>query len=121
MPIPSPTAAERADLDGRTFAGVSNSASGEVGSTTIFSCHQAGDVVWAGYAGGDVVRGYLVGTRDGATLSFRYSHLNAGRQTANGVCGSRIEVLGDGRLLLHESWAWEPRAGTGTSIVEERR
>jgi hypothetical protein len=94
MPIPSPTAAERADLDGRTFAVVSNSASGEVGSTTIFSRHQAGDVVWAEYAGGDVVRG---------------------------VCGCRIEVLGDGRLRLHGSWAWEPRAGTGTSIVEERR
>lgn len=121
MPASSPAAADHASLDGRTFAGVSNSGSGEVGSATEFSYHQDRDVVWAEYSGGAVIRGYLVGTRDGASLAFRYTHLNSGGQTAGGVCESRIEVLEDGRLRLHETWAWESRAGTGSSIVEERR
>jgi hypothetical protein len=120
MPAPSHDTAETASLDGRTFAGVSNSASGEVGNATVFSYHQDGDIIWAEYSGGAVLRGYLVGTRNGGSLAFRYTHLNTGRQTANGVCDSRIEVLDDGRLRLHETWAWESRSETGTSIVEER-
>ncbi|HEX6695483.1 MAG TPA: hypothetical protein VF080_01770 [Solirubrobacteraceae bacterium] len=25
----------------------------------------------------------------------------------------------DGRLRLHETWAWDSQAGSGTSVVEE--
>jgi hypothetical protein len=28
-------------------------------------------------------------------------------------------VLPDGRLRLRETWAWESREGTGTSVLEE--
>ncbi len=73
------------DLDGRRFAAVSNSADGEVGQATVFTYHQDGEVIWAEYSGGAVTRGYLVGTRDGERLHFRYSHLGADRQTSNGV------------------------------------
>lgn len=106
-------------LDGRLFAGVENSASGEVGQSTIFTYHQDHDVIWAEYSGGSVLRGYLVGTRDEETLNFRYAHLSTSKETSTGVCASTIEVLDDGRLRLHESWAWESRPETGTSIVEE--
>lgn len=110
-----------ARIDGRRFAGVSNSAAGEVGSTTVFTYHQEGDAIWADYAGGAVRRGFLVGTRTDDTLEFRYAHLDATGGTAGGQCTSRIEVLADGRVRFHESWAWESRAGTGTSVVEEIR
>jgi truncated hemoglobin YjbI len=30
-----------------------------------------------------------------------------------------IELLPDGRLRSHETWAWESRDGTGTSVIEE--
>ena len=104
---------------GSTGAGVSNSTEGEVGSTTIFTYHQEDETVWAEYAGGVVRKGFLVGTRTDDTLQFRYSHLNVTGETASGRCTSTIEVLSDGRVRFHESWAWESRPGTGTSVVEE--
>ncbi|MUN64911.1 hypothetical protein GMA12_17490 [Kocuria sediminis] len=106
-------------IDGRRFTGASNTAEGEVGSTTIFTYHQEGGTVWADYAGGAVRKGFLVGTRTDDTLTFRYTHLNVTGETASGRCISKIEVLADGRVRFHESWAWESRTGTGTSVVEE--
>lgn len=113
--------AHEIDLDGRRFAGVSNSGDGEVGQATVFTYRRDDHVIWAEYGGGAVVRGYLVGTRTGEQLHFRYSHLGADGQTSNGVCDSLIEVLDDGRVRLHETWSWESRPGSGTSIVEELR
>jgi hypothetical protein len=106
-------------IDGKTFAGVTNSSDGEVGSATRFTYRQDGDVVWADYAGGEVVRGYLVGTRAGDELDFRYVHLNSSGATAAGHCRSRLSVLPDGRVRMQETWAWESRAGSGESVIEE--
>ena len=106
-------------LDGRRFGSVSNTADGEVGNDTTFHYRQDGEVVSASYAGGQVRRGELIGTRNDDTLDFRYVHLNIDGETASGRCTSRIEVLDDGRLRLHETWAWESKPGDGTSIVEE--
>ncbi|WP_205834079.1 hypothetical protein [Crystallibacter degradans] len=112
-------AAVKAVIDGKVFAAVANTASGEVGRTTRFHYRQDGRMIWAEYSGGAVVRGYLVGTRDGDRLDFRYSHLNINLQTANGVCASKLEVLDDGSIRLHETWQWESRPERGTSVVEE--
>ncbi|WP_098485277.1 hypothetical protein [Georgenia soli] len=108
-------------LDGRVFAGVTNSPTGQVSGSTRFRYHEADEIIWAEYDGGDIVRGFLVGTRQDERLHFRYSHLSADRTTANGVCESRIVVLEDGRVRLEESWAWESRPEKGTSVVEEVR
>ncbi|GLB65575.1 hypothetical protein [Arthrobacter mangrovi] len=116
---PAEPAAAAAVIDGRHFAPVSNTATGEVGATTVFHYHQDGKVIWAEYSGGAVVRGYLVGTRSGDRMSFRYSHLNIDLQTASGVCETRIAVLDDGRVQFRETWQWESRPEHGTSIVEE--
>ena len=107
-------------MDGRTFVGVTNSASGEVGDDTVFHYREHDGAVWAEYSGGSVVRGYLVGTRTGDDLDFRYVHLSAGGTTASGRCTGRLQVLVDGRIRSHETWAWESRDGSGTSVVEER-
>lgn len=106
-------------LDGRTFAGVRNSGDGEVGTGTRFAYRESDGVVWAHYAGDEIVRGHLVGTREGDTLRFRYVHLARGGETASGRCTSVVETLPDGRLRLHERWAWESRPGTGESVVEQ--
>lgn len=106
-------------LDGRTFAGVHNTAAGEVGPATRFEYRERDDVVWAAYAGGEIVRGYLVGTRDGDRIDFRYVHLAESGETAGGRCTSRIVTLPDGRMRLHEQWWWESRSGSGESVVEE--
>jgi hypothetical protein len=106
-------------LDGRSFVGVSNTGDGDVGAATVFRYHEDDGVIWAEYAGGGVRRGYLVGTRDGVGLDFRYVHLDADGATASGRCTSRVEVLPDGRMRLHETWSWESRDGSGRSVVEE--
>lgn len=106
-------------LEGRVFAGVSNAETGQVSSATHFRYHEDGAVVWTEYDGGEIVRGFLVGTRTGDRLSFRYAHLATSGETATGVCDSRILVLVDGRVRFEESWSWESRPGTGSSIVEE--
>jgi ADP-ribose pyrophosphatase YjhB (NUDIX family) len=107
-------------LDGRTFADVTDAHAGDVGTDTRFEYHEAADgTVSARYVGGTVRLGFLVGTRSGDRLDFRYSHVTTDGTTASGHCQSSIEVLDDGRLRLHETWEWESRQGSGTSTVEE--
>lgn len=106
-------------LDGRRFAALSHTEGGEVGPETVFEYHEEDGEIWASYSGGTVRRGFLVGTRDGDTIAFRYSQLNLDRETSSGRCVSQIVVTEDGRLRLDETWSWESRPGSGTSSVEE--
>jgi hypothetical protein len=92
---------------------------GEASAATVFEYHEEDGVVWARYQGGAVRLGFLVGTRDGDHLDFRYSQLNEGGETSNGRCSTAISVLPDGRLRLSEVWAWESKPGAGTSVAEE--
>ncbi len=107
-------------LEGRTFLAVGDEHDGDVGADTTFEYHEEpGGVIWARYAGGSVVLGHLTGRRRGDTLDFRYAHLDATGDTASGHCVARLERLADGRLRSHETWEWDSRPGTGTSVVEE--
>ncbi len=106
-------------LDGRRFAALVRTEGGEVGPETVFEYHESDGVIWASYSGGTVRRGFLVGTREGDTLTFRYSQLNLDHETSSGRCVSQITTTAAGRLRLEETWAWESRAGEGTSAVEE--
>ncbi|MET8283076.1 hypothetical protein [Micromonospora sp. NPDC005174] len=106
-------------LDGRRFAAVADVVAGEVGTETVFAYRERAGEIWAEYAGGSIRRGYLVGTRAGDRLDFRYVQLNAEGQTSTGRCATEVRVLTDGRLELHESWVWESRTGNGTSVVRE--
>ena len=116
---PTELAAE-VSLEGRVFRGAGAAAvAGEATSETVFEYHEDDGVVWARYEGGVVRLGFLVGTRDGDTLDFRYSQLNDKGETANGHCSTTISVLPDGRLRLDEDWAWESKPGAGISAVEE--
>jgi hypothetical protein len=64
-------------LDGLVLAPVADQAPGQVGTRTRFAYHEKDGEIWAEYAGGDVVRGHLVGTRAGDRLDFRYVQLKA--------------------------------------------
>ncbi|MER5473419.1 hypothetical protein ABZX90_37935 [Streptomyces sp. NPDC002935] len=108
-------------LDGLVLAPVADQAPGQVGTRTRFAYHEEDGLVWADYAGGDIVRGHLVGTREGDRLDFRYVQLKHDGTTASGHCVSLVVELPDGRVRLEENWAWESRQGTGTSVVEEPR
>ncbi|GGZ54162.1 hypothetical protein GCM10010387_55260 [Streptomyces inusitatus] len=106
-------------LDGLVLAPVADQAPGQVGTGTRFRYHERDGVIWAEYAGGDVVRGHLVGTRAGDRLDFRYVQLTADGATSCGHCVSTVAELPDGRVRLAETWEWESREGSGTSVVEE--
>ncbi|WP_320773874.1 hypothetical protein [Streptomyces sp. CRN 30] len=106
-------------LDGLVLAPVTDQAPGQVGTGTRFTYHEADGAVWAEYAGGDIARGHLVGTRAGDRLDFRYVQLRTDGTTASGHCRSTVVALPDGRVRLEETWEWESRAGSGTSVVEQ--
>jgi hypothetical protein len=111
--VPAPS------LDGRRFQAAAPVAGGDVGEETLFEYAEADGIVHARYAGGAIRLGFLVGTREGDVLRFRYAQVRADGTTATGRCESRIETLPDGRLRLDETWAWESQEGAGTSVVEE--
>jgi hypothetical protein len=106
-------------LDGLVLVPVADQAPGQVGTRTRFTYHERDGRIWAEYAGGDVERGHLVGTRAGDRLDFRYVQLRTDGTTASGHCVSTVVELPDGRLRLEEEWEWESRPGSGTSAVEE--
>ncbi|MFG2644147.1 hypothetical protein ACGFYP_24625 [Streptomyces sp. NPDC048370] len=106
-------------LDGLVLAPVADQAPGQVGTRTRFTYHEEDGRIWAEYAGGDVVRGFLVGTRAGDRLDFRYVQLKVDGTTSSGHCVSTVVELPDGRVRLEESWAWESQEGSGTSVVEQ--
>lgn len=107
--------------DGRIFRSVSNSAGGDVGTATTFHYRQAGGIVWATYAGGQVAFGTLIATvLDGGRLDMRYQHVTTAGERKAGRCLSTPEPQAGGRLRLREQWEWtEGGAGGGESVVEE--
>lgn len=107
-------------LDGRILVGVSNSGDGEVDGRTVFRYHERDGLVWAEYKGGEIVLGRLAGTRAGDGLDFRYVHVAGDGTSSSGHCVAVLDLLPDGRIRSRETWAWESRPGTGTSVVEER-
>ncbi|MEU5342230.1 MULTISPECIES: hypothetical protein [unclassified Streptomyces] len=106
-------------LDGLLLSPVADQAPGQVGTRTRFAYHEKDGEIWAEYAGGDVVRGHLVGTRAGDRLDFRYVQLKVDGTTSSGHCVSLVVELADGRVRLEETWEWESQEGSGTSVVEE--
>lgn len=106
-------------LDGLVLSPVADQAPGQVGTRTRFTYHEQQGVIWADYAGGDVVRGHLIGTRTGDRLDFRYIQLKQDGTTSSGHCVSTVVDLTDGRVRLEERWEWESQEGSGTSVVEE--
>ncbi|WP_406329242.1 hypothetical protein [Streptomyces sp. NBC_00203] len=106
-------------LDGLVLAPVADQAPGQVGTRTRFTYHEKDGEIWAEYAGGDVIRGHLLGTRQDDRLDFRYVQLKHDGSTSSGHCVSLVVELPDGRVRLEETWEWESRTGSGTSIVEQ--
>ncbi|MEM4782534.1 MAG: hypothetical protein QXG03_13365 [Halalkalicoccus sp.] len=107
------------DMDGRVLRATSNDADGAVNEATTFWFEQDEDMIQARYEGGAVRRGFLVGRSDGESLDFRYTHLTVDGETATGHSIDEIERLPDGRVRLHEEWAWDSKEGSGTSVLEE--
>src|SRR4051794_23352266 len=111
--VPAPS------LAGRRFRPVTDVPGGDVGAETVFEYVEEDGIVHARYGGGAVRLGFLVGSREGDVLRFRYAQVRADGSTAAGRCEARIGTLPDGRPRPHENRAWESQEGAGTSVVEE--
>lgn len=105
-------------LEDRYFTAISNSDTGEVSDETIFSYHQKGNVIWAEYSGGSIIKGFLLGTiDDNNNLHFDYRHINTDGKSRSGSCNSK-PVLENGKLRFYEHWKWTDGC-EGTSVIEE--
>lgn len=109
------------NYNGRIFRTAANSSEGEVDARTTFRYRQQGNIVWAEYAGGNIMFGQLVGlVSPEGQLEIRYQHVNEAGELMTGTCISTPEILNDGRLRLHESWQWTcGERASGESVVEE--
>lgn len=113
----------KVSYNNRRFRSVQNSGSGEVSPDTLFQYHQAGNVVWAEYSGGHILRGHLIASCDEfGELDMRYHHINIRGELMTGLCTSTPEILADGRIRLHERWQWTSGdLSSGESVIEEVR
>lgn len=109
------------NYEGKCFVSKSNTDNGEVNDQTRFFYHQKGNMIWAEYAGGQILKGYLIGTVDDhSNLTFSYQHINDDLQLRIGSCHSTPTILTDGRLELHETWQWQNGdKTTGQSVLVE--
>lgn len=95
------------NLEGKIFELVRNSKNGDTDETTVFRYHQDGDLVWADYRGGTIVKGHLIAKieKDGV-LNMRYHHIDKSGEIKLGKCLSNPVLLPDGRLKFEERWQW---------------
>lgn len=107
--------------DGKTFIPKMNTENGEVDSQTIFTYHQKGNMLWADYAGGEIIKGHLIGTvTQNGELDFYYHHINEQHQVRVGVCHSVPHILENEKLELAEEWQWlNGDCSKGESILIE--
>ena len=109
------------DYNGRRFVPQMNSENGEVSEETIFEYHQRGNMLWAEYSGGDILRGSLIGNvLENGELDFVYHHMNKDMERKSGICHSVPEVKADGKITLFEKWEWTSGdRSSGESILVE--
>lgn len=109
------------NYNNKNFRAVSSTQNGEVSGDTLFEYKQEGNVLTASYAGGQVIKGHLIGLVDNnGVIKMSYHQVNLEGCLRTGVCVSKPEVLDNGKLILHESWEWTSgNKSKGKSILEE--
>lgn len=105
-------------LDGRTLKAAENT-NGEVSGDTLFEFEQDEEIITATYSGGEIQRGYLIGTLEKNRWEVRYVQINRTGETSTGHSIGELKLSEDGRVLVEDDWEWESRAGGGHSVLEE--
>jgi hypothetical protein len=98
---------------------VSTGALGEISSDTLFTFAQRDQLIHARYAGGTVRLGFLVGTRTGNRLAWRYAQVERAGRLDGGHSLCELSALRDGRIRLTEQFTGESRSGSGTNLLEQ--
>lgn len=109
------------NYNNKKFKPVQSSENGEVSEETIFVYKQKGNVLTCAYQGGQIQQGHLIGLVDEhGKIEMRYHQLNTAGKLMTGRCTSTPELLENGKIRLHETWAWTSGdLSEGESILEE--
>ena len=109
------------DYNNKKFRSVKNTPNGETSEETIFEYRQKGNVLTSEYEGGQIVLGHLIGLVDNlGNIEMRYHQINTRGELMTGICHSKPEVMGNGKIRLHEDWEWTSGdKSKGKSILEE--
>lgn len=111
-----PGSNDGASLDLRVFEVAETSADSEISTQTRFQFRQDGDTVEATYAGGQVVRGCLLGRRDGDRVTCAWTHVCADGRVSSGRSVLRVTVEDEGRLALIEDYT-RAEGPTGRNVL----
>lgn len=105
----------------KRFKAIRNTANGETSEETIFLYQQEGAILTATYSGGQILKGHLIGLVDAeGNIEMSYHQINKAGKLMTGICHSTPETLPNGKVRLHEKWAWTSGdCSEGESIVEE--
>lgn len=107
------------NLDNKKFIAVENTANGEVSSQTQFHYHQQGEMIWAEYHGGEILKGFLIGKQISETeIEFTYQHLNQALENRLGRCRTTFSE-NEGKLIGAEQWQWLDTLEQGNSLIRE--
>lgn len=122
MEKPLPSLSTSICYDGKFFVPQENAENGEVDGNTLFEYHQKGNMIWADYAGGEIMKGHLIGTAaETGELDFYYQHMNTKKQVLVGICHSVPHMGRDGKIKLYETWQWlNDDKSKGKSIICEK-
>jgi hypothetical protein len=107
------------NLHGKTFRVTATAAQGVVNKHTRLDFAQCDQRVLGRYMGGTIVRGCLVGTLAGSSLSFKYAQREADGHIHGGRSVCSLQVSRAGRLRLVERFVWDTRVGSGVNVFEE--
>jgi hypothetical protein len=109
------------NYNNKKFRPVQNTPNGETSSDTLFIYKQEGNLLTSEYAGGEIVKGHLIGLVDSdGHIEMRYHQINLRGELMTGICRSKPEVLPSGKIRLHESWEWTSGdKSKGSSVIEE--
>ena len=95
---------------------------GDDENVTHFNYYQQGDIVWAEYSGGTVLKGSLIAKVNGnGVLDARYQYLNKQLEFKIGKCISTPKILADGRIEIfekYESIKTDPISKGEVTIIE---
>lgn len=110
------------NYDGKIFRPVSNTENSETSSETVFHYKQNDNALTSEYSGGKIKYGHLMGLVDlEGNIEMSYHQINDKNELMTGICKSKPEILGNGKIRLHESWEWTSGdKSKGQSVIEEQ-
>lgn len=86
---------------------------------TTFYYFQQEKMIWAEYAGGEIVKGFLIGKWiNGTQIEFTYQHLNQALENHLGSCVTTFSIE-NGKLVGNEQWQWLDTLEEGCSLIKE--